>query len=736
MLRRRRLSRTVSTFSGTVLVNIGAGQSITQTIGPDTHSYTVPMASQAFQFIDETWAVVLPEGGQSITEWSPAPVSRVVTDYPGTVGAKEVDGSEVFGAWPFSIIDQGIDERQLQYVSGLRPSAPLTFTPGKKLLTVKSLDVPPSTSKRESIFSSACCLTSLDAVPADLSKKYYRPGLFADAANVTTANLIPQFPIASFPELAEPPALDMEGAAVTFDWSVLDNSFGYDPLCSYGFFRMGQVQTYATYEAWGTKHGFWYGTGPDNAYNNDSHLRNRFLRQRIAKTSNAAAQKVIDQIIEYTLDWDSLMEKAKAAGVTNYNAGASHGGHVPTIPHLLLIGAWALTVIGGTVANTIAQRAYDRIMLDAPDILPHTHRECWVHSKEFTAANRANSNWHTQTSTLGTSATPDTTVHFGTLDWNAEGLVDTDTNDRMPQELVGAEFTITSGAAAGDTIYRVVGYTFDPNGYDGVGGDGWLVSPNFVNKTPPSSGDSIAFICVSDEEIDWCNNFYGGPVVGHVPNSNDAQAVINNNWPSNAFPRMDAVYAQQNVVQQRTAAIAMHGLECSLWSGGAETLTFNVRTKYFFERLRSTGPTLYNRIVGDSYDTWTPSTEALTRHYFHGDEGFPDWDLYPGYTYATAPILTSLGGDASVFMFTTDYPWHRAYYVVTTSATGPSAAQVRAGLDHAGVAATLSGSVAITSRGETTINHSLPAGTYYLHVIQDTPSDYPSAVTSSTAVVV
>lgn len=724
-------------------ITVDAAHPLTDTVGTDSYSWTLPKPTTCFQFADGTWAAVPPAAGQSITAFSPAPISRTVTDYDGSSGSKAVDGAQVMGSWAFSAVDQGIDQRQPHFVTGLRPTAPVSLAAGYKLLTMKSLDTPPTTggdvaqAMRKSCLSSAHVVTALNAVPVDMTKKYYRPGLFHDTSQVSTATLIPQFDVTtSWPTLASPTAVDMSGNAVTLDFSELEAELVYyDPAGALGLFRNYQVPGDAIYEAWGTRHQAWKTHGAAaSAYNFDRFLLWRFIRQRVNKTSDAAAQAIIDEIIQYTLDWDSLIEKAKAASLTSLNVGWPHGGHVNCVAHVLVIGAWALMTIGGATATTIATRVYNRLIQDSPDFMPVTQRQWWVNSKEVNASNRATCNFYDRTGTLATATAPVTTVNFGAIDWKAAGLTEQTSNDRIPQGMLGLQFQITSGSAQG--FYMVVGWTFDENSWNGIGGDGWVVSPNWTNRTPPSPGDTFKFLVATTEALDWCADAFGGPLVGHNTDAYLSNAYIGNTFHGTFFPRLAGSYSPQNMPQQRSAYIAMYGLTCALWANGAETLTPNARTKWFWERARSIGHTAYSWNCNSTYDIWNPSIEALHRHYLHGGNGHRDWDLYPAVKDTTVPTLSSLSGDASTFNFTTNYPFHRAYWVVTTSATQPTAAQIRAGQDHTGAAASLSGSVSINTAGTKTIGHSLTPGTYYLHVVQDTPSGYSSAVTSSSAVVV
>ncbi len=75
------------------------------------------------------------------------------------------------------------------------------------------------------------------------------------------------------------------------------------------------------------------------------------------------------------------------------------------------------------------------------------------------------------------------------------------------------------------------------------------------------------------------------------------------------------------------------------------------------------------------------------------------------------------------------------YWVVTTSGTAPTAAQVKAGEDHTGAAAASSGSQAITSTGTKVVDATglSPATAYYVHFMHedDAPSDSNVASTDT-----
>lgn len=90
----------------------------------------------------------------------------------------------------------------------------------------------------------------------------------------------------------------------------------------------------------------------------------------------------------------------------------------------------------------------------------------------------------------------------------------------------------------------------------------------------------------------------------------------------------------------------------------------------------------------------------------------------------TAPVLTSPTGSATgpttaTVGATTDEGNGTLYAVVTTSATQPSVAQIKAGQNHTGAAAPWGGSVAVSSTGAKTLSATgLTASTaYYAHLV-------------------
>lgn len=101
----------------------------------------------------------------------------------------------------------------------------------------------------------------------------------------------------------------------------------------------------------------------------------------------------------------------------------------------------------------------------------------------------------------------------------------------------------------------------------------------------------------------------------------------------------------------------------------------------------------------------------------------------------TLPTATATGENTMTGTVTTDDPGGRLYCVVTTSATAPTAEQIAAGQDHAGLGAAGGASQFVTEAGEQTVGvFTLAADTaYYAHYAQRSAMGLWSAVASSPA---
>ncbi len=106
----------------------------------------------------------------------------------------------------------------------------------------------------------------------------------------------------------------------------------------------------------------------------------------------------------------------------------------------------------------------------------------------------------------------------------------------------------------------------------------------------------------------------------------------------------------------------------------------------------------------------------------------------------TAPILSSAaatedGHDAADLSVSTDEGNGTLYWVITTSATTPSASQVRAGQDHTGASAADSGSDAVAATGPQSSSASglVAETTYYAHFMHEDAASNQSSVATSAA---
>jgi hypothetical protein len=103
----------------------------------------------------------------------------------------------------------------------------------------------------------------------------------------------------------------------------------------------------------------------------------------------------------------------------------------------------------------------------------------------------------------------------------------------------------------------------------------------------------------------------------------------------------------------------------------------------------------------------------------------------------TAPVLssptdTSAGATTATLAVTTDEGNGTLYWVVTTSSTPPSAAQVKAGQDHASAAAPDSGSQAVSGTGvqNASANGLTPSTAYFAHFMHEDAATNQSSVAS------
>jgi len=134
------------------------------------------------------------------------------------------------------------------------------------------------------------------------------------------------------------------------------------------------------------------------------------------------------------------------------------------------------------------------------------------------------------------------------------------------------------------------------------------------------------------------------------------------------------------------------------------------------------------------------SSTAYTIHFMHKDAAGNRSSVVSGDGLTTAAIVPTLSSptdtNAGAFVYsggvTTDNATGTLYWVVTTSSTAPTKAQVKSGLDNAGAAAAATGSQAISSSGAKTISGAgLAASTSYtIHFMHEDGSGNQSNVVS------
>lgn len=101
----------------------------------------------------------------------------------------------------------------------------------------------------------------------------------------------------------------------------------------------------------------------------------------------------------------------------------------------------------------------------------------------------------------------------------------------------------------------------------------------------------------------------------------------------------------------------------------------------------------------------------------------------------SSPTDTTASSTTGTGSVDTDEGNGTLYWVVTTSATSPSAAQVKAGNDHTGSAAVDSGSQAVSGTGTQNVSGGFtgltPSTTYYAHYMHEDSSTNQSTVSSA-----
>lgn len=151
--------------------------------------------------------------------------------------------------------------------------------------------------------------------------------------------------------------------------------------------------------------------------------------------------------------------------------------------------------------------------------------------------------------------------------------------------------------------------------------------------------------------------------------------------------------------------------------------------------------------VGAQYDNATglPVNTTCYAHFMHEDSSGNKSTAVSSTSFTTdddqtAPTLSSpsaaeTGDTTASLSVSTDEANGTLYWVVTQSATSPSAAQVKAGQDHTGSAADDSGSQAVTATGTQNAGASGLAEqtTYYAHLMHEDAATNQSSVASSSS---
>jgi hypothetical protein len=156
------------------------------------------------------------------------------------------------------------------------------------------------------------------------------------------------------------------------------------------------------------------------------------------------------------------------------------------------------------------------------------------------------------------------------------------------------------------------------------------------------------------------------------------------------------------------------------------------RSVFYREKI---GPGAWVQAVGTPPFDITGLTNGTV---YEVDDGNGIVEYTPAAADVTAPVLSSPTGTATGqttadLSVSTDEGNGTLYWVVTQSATGPSAAQVKAGQDHTGSAADANGNQAVTGTGTQNANATdLTAATaYFAHYMHEDAATNQSTVATS-----
>jgi hypothetical protein len=734
------------------VTTVDATHPLTRTRGATTFSLPFDRRANCCEFADGSIGVKL-ETGLKLNTPTPVQAQRSVLGYNGIAATKWVDGSHLIRGRASWTGIQSLDERHGNFSTAGHPTYPLTLQAGDRLIFAKSLDDPGiNAQSRWTCWHSGLILTVVDELPTEI---VYRPALFGSETSFASA-YIPQFDIADLPALATPTLLDMDGAAVTFDsaFNAGDRAeFNYDPLSAFGLQRFDD-SPHSGYEGWQTTFDSCNNVSPANnfAYAWWVAPIMLFLRGRLSGASDALKHRAADMVAQHALDWRGLMQSERAAGISSFSPGGAHGGHHSLRGICQTLGAWVLDKAGAT---SEASDIYGLIYDDAPTIdgltmVSDINRVHLINNKRINSGNRSTSSWHNWEIVVGTAATaPGTEIHLGTTNFYTGAnrcYYESQGSDRIVGEILGATFKITERSGIDVTepqIFRIVDTNFTRASYTGSGGDRWVVEPSFTKAgvTPPVSGDKITFV-ISDEELAWCTAKYSGDLVGHIGVSNYGTPWQEDYFEGRMKQSINDSYYALSTATMSVGFLALYGLTGGLWSGQAQTGITAVQTLgWAVERMRQLGTTPWSLFEGaiSALETGNraASLEALYRHYIHGDAGKRANTFYLGAV--QTPLLsnataTETGETTADLSVDVSLSWTgTTYCVVTTSATPPSSAQIQAGQNHAGAAATFDDSVAVTAAGTKAFSATgLTAGTtYYAYFAHVDAENGSSAVASS-----